>query len=431
MDRGLVFALALMLVLSASPVSLGVAEQTSSPEMPSGLKTGDPLKHGVTETELDTLRAILKRAVETGEVPAVSLLLAHKGEIIFKEAYGYADIAAKRPFTADDTVWLASSSKPVSATCVMILAERGKLSLDAPLDQYLPEFKGIKVRGQSQPAKQPTTRQLLSHTSGIIPASAWAVFAKPAGPPDEPSLPSPSADYDRDVLARAMTHTLAEAVALTAEYDLVAEPGTVFGYSGVGFSVAGRVAEVVDGKPFDEIMKTELLDPLGMSHTTFKPSAETVATIPTKYAKTASGLQPAPPMPVTESSRLIIPSGGLVSTLDDMAAFLHMHLNRGTYAGKRILSEQSVAEMQKDETRGLKGIPQGTSYGLGWFIDRRSDNGQALTISHGGLFGTMAWIDLDRDVIGVLFTQVQPPTPAARQATREIRDKVRTIFPSN
>ena len=125
---------------------------------PQLLRPGDPHAHGLTDADLDSLRAILRKAVDDHTVPGVSLLLAHKGEVIFKEAFGNLAV--------DQKVLMASSSKPVTATVVMILVDQGKLSLDDPVEKYLPEFKGITIKGKP-PAQPPTVRHLLCNMSGL------------------------------------------------------------------------------------------------------------------------------------------------------------------------------------------------------------------------------------------------------------------------
>ena len=120
----------------------------AQPEPAQVLRVGDPHAHGIKDEDLEAMRAILRKAVEDKTVPGVSLLLAHRGEIIFREAFGN--------ITVDQKVMMASSSKPVTATVVMILADRKKLSLDDPIEKYLPEFKGDHDQGQA--AQKPADR---------------------------------------------------------------------------------------------------------------------------------------------------------------------------------------------------------------------------------------------------------------------------------
>ena len=143
---------------------------------PQLLHPGDPHQHGLTDADLDSLRTLLRKAVDDRIVPGVSLLLAHKGEVIFKEAFG--------DLSVDQKAVMASSSKPVTATVVMILVDQGKLALDDPIDKYLPEFKGITIKGKP-PAKLPTVRHVLCNMSGLpgdfLAESMLKRFRKGAG----------------------------------------------------------------------------------------------------------------------------------------------------------------------------------------------------------------------------------------------------------
>lgn len=110
----------------------------------------DLQSHGVTQDQADSLDDIMRQSVEQGRVAGGSFLVAHKGEIVFREAFGYADIESKRPFTTDELLPIASVSKPFMASVVMVLVEQGKVNLDDPVEKYLPEFKGVKVEGSHQ-----------------------------------------------------------------------------------------------------------------------------------------------------------------------------------------------------------------------------------------------------------------------------------------
>jgi CubicO group peptidase (beta-lactamase class C family) len=393
-----------------------------------GLRQGNPAEHGLGPGDLEIIRALMRGVVDGDDAPGVSLLLAHRGEVIFREAYGWADMEARRPLGPDDLAWIGSSTQPLSASCVMRLAEQGRIDLDAPITQYLPEFRGIKLAGGMAPSSLPTTRQLLSHTSGIIATTAWSVFWEPGGAFD-PNLPPPrQAVFDQRVLSGALTHSLAELSRRTARYHLAAEPGSRFGHSGAAFSVAGRVAEVAGELGFDELLQNHLLGPLGMSRTTFRPSPAELSRMTVKYSKGPSGLRPIPPaVPSRGELKLIVPSGGLASTLDDCARFLQAHLEGGRLGGEFMLSEASVHDMQSSHTEGVEGLNRGKGYGLGWSIDRISPV-RALSISHGGALGTLLWIDLDLQLIGVFFTQMQPPTASVHELTRLIQDTVRGLI---
>jgi len=370
------------------------------------------LTEGSTDLDLDPLRTLLQGFVDDGELPGASLLLAQHGDIVFEEAYGWADINSEKPFTTDTMAAIWSDTKSLSASCVMILVDDGKISLDDPVSKYIPAYGERTIRGTGVKASSPTIRQLLEHTSGIVSDLEEPKYA--------------------DIVLN-MDLTLAEVVDLIAQEELVAEPGTRYSYGEADFQAAGRIVELVSGQPFDVFMQERLLTPLGMTDTTFRPSPAQALRIAQTYAPGSSGFRTFWPYDPETEINLIMVAGGLYSTLRDLAAYLQMHLNGGAYGSTRILSSAAVAEMQKD---GTGDVAVGYSpdqlerehRGPGWRIDRAGPDGQALSISHGGIMGTLTWIDLDRDLVGVFFTNGFPTGRALREVVHE---KVLEIFPAS
>jgi CubicO group peptidase (beta-lactamase class C family) len=168
-------------------------------------------------------------------------------------------------------------------------------------------------------------------------------------------------------------------------------------------------------RPFEELVRTELLEPLGMNDTRY-----------VSYG--LQGLRAGPTLPDGES-RFIMAGGGMTSTLDDFAAFYQMHLNGGTYRGRRLLSERSAAEMRTRQGKLdlLMAGPYGNDYGLAFFLDRLDDQGRARVITHPGYFGTTPWLDRDRELVGVLF--VQSNFLRIIPLVRRLQEKVRAIVP--
>ncbi len=378
---------------------------------PQLLRPGDPHAHGLTDSDLDSLRAILRTAVDDHTVPGVSLLLAHKGEVIFKEAFGNLVVEQK--------VLMASSSKPVTATVVMILVDQKKLTLDDPVEKYLPEFKGITIKGKP-PAKPPTVRHLLCNMSGLpgdfLAESLLKRLRKGAGKAqgddrgNEIEKGNSGARFPSSV-----NRSLADSVRELAKGGLATEPGAEFHYCTMGFNVAARVAEVADGRPFEELSRTVLFEPMRMNNTRYTPFG-------------LQALSPRPTLPNGES-RFIMAGGGMSSTLDDFAAFYQMHANGGTYRDCRVLSNHAVTTMHTRQGRLelLMAGPYGNDYGLAFFLDRLNDKGEARAMTHPGLFGTTPWLDLDRELVGVFF--VQSNFLRVMSLVRQTQDKVREIVP--
>lgn len=331
-----------------------------------GLRVGDPSKHNITADQIKALREMLKKGVDDG-LPGASLLVAHKGEIIFREAFGNLE--------ADKPAFIASTTKPTTAAAVLTVVDEGKLSLDDKISKYLPEFKGTKVENA-------TVRQLLSHTSGIK-------GNYPGGRPE--------------------SGTLAEFARLIAKSGTLVEPGE-FNYSGVGMDIAARVAEVASGTAYEDLLKTRIFTPLGMRNTSFRLAADAAASKPGE-------------------SRYVSGGGGLNSTLDDLAAFYQMLSNNGTYNGRRILSEKSVREMRrKHATPTGSEFVFGEGYGFGLVLNRMQPDNSSLTYGHPGALGTAAWADADRDLVVVAFTQVA--LRRAAPFIGSIQTKLREIVPA-
>jgi CubicO group peptidase (beta-lactamase class C family) len=332
--------------------------------------------HGVTQDQVESLSGTMRRAVKRGQVAGCSFLVAHRGEVVFRKAFGYADLESKRPFTTDELLPIASVSKPFMASVLMVLVEQGKVKLEDPVEKYLPEFKGKRVEGSQTPARPMTIRQVLSHTAGF-----WG---------------NKGITPEKMDLIRNFGRPLAEAVNRMAEYDLVYEPGTKWIYSGSGYCVAGRVAEVALGQSLEEIAQDALFRPLGLNRTTFLPSKEARKTVPTRYLSQNGKLQKRPSMAEIEL-RFILPGGSLFTTLDELAVFGQMHLNDGVYSGKRVLSEASVTEMRRLQSPDR---PHRT-YGLGWFRGDVSETGLADLTFHGGALGAHFRVDRGRDMVCV------------------------------
>lgn len=260
------------------------------------------------------------------------ILIWNKDSLIFKKELG--------DFNTKTQVPIASCSKWLTAALTMKMVEEGKISLDDPVVNYLPEFgKYFK--------KYITIRQCLSHTTGIT---------------DEDRLMKRLAD-------RRKYESLQEEVDEMASRKIRANPGTDFWYGNVGLNVIGRVLEVVSKKKFDALIKTKLLNPLGMRRTTF----------------------------TNLNGGLVNPSGGAISNADDYMRFQLMLLNNGKVNGVPFLNPESIEEMRKIQTEGLNlsyapKSAEGFQYASGaWVVDGK--NGVAQTLASPGLFGTWPVVD--------------------------------------
>jgi CubicO group peptidase (beta-lactamase class C family)/GNAT superfamily N-acetyltransferase len=310
--------------------------------------------------------AVLQPYVDSGVLAGAVALVADRDRTLSVDAVGWADIAAKRPMAEDSVFWIASMTKPMNATLVMMLVDEGKVSIDEPVATYLPEMADLRVGVEQgdgsvllkRPGRPVTVRDVLSHTSGMPFASAIEV-------PTLDRLPL-------DVAVRSYAIT-----------PLRSEPGARYEYANAGSNTAGRVVEVVSGMPYWDFMRTRLLEPLGMAETTFWPSAAQIARLakPYKPGDENSGLQETTisqmKYPLDDPARQPFPAGGLFATAEDVARFCRMVLGGGVFEGKRLLSQAAVAAMTSRQTP-----PEiEARHGLGWVVS--DDN-----VGHGGALST-------------------------------------------
>lgn len=355
------------------------------------LPLGDWAAHGFTDEQRDQIRRAFQAGIDNQFIPGGALMLIHKGEIILREALGVADLESKRPFLPSAPCRIASLTKPHTATLLALLAQQGRLSLDEPIDVYLPEFKGIRVRESGPAGQAPTLRQCLSHTAGF---------------------PGNDARRDNAEAPEQFRGSLADVVSRLAKEELLAEPGTRYAYSGLGYFVAGRVAEVVTGRPFPEVLRRYLLHPLGAREATFTPAPEMLEQIPVAYERTAEGFRPREGRP---TGMAVSPGGGLVSTLDDVARLMLLHRDLGRVGERQLLAKEAIQGMYQPQP-----ATPGAGYGLGFNIMQRRPDGSASRIRHTGASGTLAMLDFDRDLIVIVLTQV-PQTQTQRWREQLLR----------
>ena len=294
---------------------------------------------------------VLRAAVERGVVAGVAAIVANADQdVLWEGQAGLSDVAAGAPVRADTLWWVASMSKPMTGAAAMLLVDAGELDLDAPVSTYLDEF------GAATPQGKLTTRQCLSHTSGLPFASAPELQHEGG---KERFAGSKFAHYREtgdDSVYDGMP--LRDAVASYAVEPLVSEPGTQFLYSNAGINIAGRIIEVITRQSFAEFMYSRIFEPLGMVDTTLWPSEQQLRRLAKGYA---SAEPPSPPAlrevpfpqltaPYSDRARGAAPSGGFFSTARDCVRFGRMVLRGGELDGRRYLSERAVAELTTDQT---------------------------------------------------------------------------------
>ncbi|MCI0749267.1 MAG: beta-lactamase family protein [Nevskiales bacterium] len=340
--------------------------------------------------DFTALRQLLQGAVDREKVPCASMLLMHQDRVLFKEAFGWADIENKKPMQTDTICHLASATKWITAAGLMTAVEEGLISLDDPVGKYLPGLRDIPVKGSNQKGN-PTIRQCWSQTHAFPPGLEFKVLNKP-------------------------NMSLFDSVSAYANGapQLVALPGTQYAYSNEGMTVTGAIIEKVTGKPYRAFLQKRILDPLEMKDTSFYPQGEQRRRVAKRYApkKLGGGFELMPSNALNEGADgITIVGGGLRSTLDDYAKFLSMIVHGGQFGARRVLSEASVREICKDQAGNVpvKKSPyrDQKGYGLGVALMERDEKGESILVIDGGMFGVCSWIDFGRGLIGLFFTQTR------------------------
>jgi CubicO group peptidase (beta-lactamase class C family) len=369
-----------------------------------------PESLGFSAARLQRIGSWYRARVDAAALPGAVVAIARNGKLAYLEAVGFQDNAKTIAMKPDAIFWIASMTKPVTSVAAMMLVEEGKLDLDAPVSQTLPELKDMQVgvekpdpvTGRKQIALEPpkrlmTVRDLLRHTSGLVYPPQFTNTAI--------NRLYRKAVFERD-------KTLADFVASLAPLPLAHQPGEVWEYSW-GVDVLARVVEVASGLPFDQFLQDRIFGPLRMIDTGFYvPEA--------KLARLVDAPEPRDPQfDVTRPRKLLSGGGGLVSTAADYLRFCQMLLNGGELDGAKILTPQTVQLMTTDSLpAGIRAIGEaigparGASWGLGFAIRTGLESsqipGSVGSYSWTGVWGTFFWIDPAEKMIALLMIQVVP-----------------------
>ncbi len=395
---------------------------TSVPSSGQTLSTAEPESVGMSSERLERLTSTLEGYVSDERIAGAVAIVTRKGKIAYLEAVGMRDRESNSPMELDSIFRIASQTKALTSTCIMILQERGQLLISDPLAKYMPEFANGTVaidngRGGYDVVaarRAITIRDLLTHTSGISYGNGLAVdewreadvvgwyFAKR----DEP-----------------IRETIRRMGALPAN----AQPGESWVY-GYNTDILGALVEVVSGQPFDVFLQNEILDPLGMNDTHFYLPEEKTDRLVTVYSSTVDGGIELAPTPGYMQDRGIFGTvgqgqyidgprtsfsggAGLLSTARDYATFLQMMLNGGEFNGARILSPNTVKLMTVNHLGEVSFRP-GQGFGLGFSVvtdlGARGAPGSVGEFGWAGAYHSTYWADPEEELAAVYLTQLIP-----------------------
>lgn len=345
------------------------------------LTYGTPEEVGMSPAVLAGALGTYEEAVARGDLVGAVVLVARHGRVVLHEAIGLRDKERGLPMERNTMFRMASNTKPVVATAIAQLVEREKLDYGDLVREYIPEWDNYR-------AGFITISQLLSHTGGLRINS---LFLEPLG--ENPTLQSEAARFG----------------AVGAEEP----PGRRYSYSNPGYNTLGALIEIASGQSLEDYLRAAIYEPLGMvdsyNHRAGHPLDGKLDRMgPAYYERDSDGeWEPGGTPGGPEEFPFARGSGGMISTAWDYAIFAQMFLNGGIYDGVPILEPESVELMTSPKIT----ISERTSYGYGWRI---ADG----TYSHSGSDGTNAWIDPERGIIGLVFTQTprgRPPLDRFQQ----------------
>lgn len=398
--RRLLLALAVSLVLPGSLLA-----QFLPPAAPEEI--------GMSSERLDRLTRTLQGYVDRNEVAGSVAIIVRHGHLAYLEAFGQQDIEAGLPMRADSIFRIASQSKAIVSTAIMILQEEGRLVIGDPLSRYIPEFAHTQVAverdagGYDLVEGDPILlRHLLTHTSGISYGTGPARAEWDAAGFQQWYF----ADKDEPI---------GETVARMARLGFDAQPGEEWIY-GFNIDILGAVVEKASGMPLDDYLRSRIFEPLGMNDTHFYlPPAKQTRFAAVYAATPGGGLERAEDSLAWEGQgaylegprRSFSGGAGLLSTAPDYARFLQMLLNGGELNGHRVLSPTTVKLMTQDHLAGIPFRP-GEGFGLGFSVvtdlGARHTPGSVGEFGWGGAYHSTYWADPEEDLAVVYLTQLRP-----------------------
>jgi CubicO group peptidase (beta-lactamase class C family) len=386
-----------------------------------------PQEMGLSAAKLDEVKTIVQTMVDKQLTAGAVVLVARRGKVVYLESIGKMDKATGKAMRPDAIFRIYSMTKPITSVAALMLVDDGKLALDDPVSDYLPEFDGLRVHtgtgDETVPAdREMTVRDLLRHTSGLI-------------------YPF-QIDSAVDQLYRANKildpeDSLADLVRKLGKLPLKYQPGTHCDYS-CSPDVMARIVEVISGKPFDEFLQERVFRPLDMRDTGYTVPDDKLDRFTATHLRGKEGLEIADspqtsayrkkPKFLTGGGGDLTGGGGLVSTARDYLRFAQMLLGGGELQGKRLLRAETVRAMTTNQVPpealpmkvGGQPLPD-TGFGLGVGV-RMADkpDSAAGEYSFGGAADTAFWIAPRSELVVIALQQIHPATSELQMALRPV-----------
>ena len=400
-------------------VMLGFAVATVGADQ---LPVAKPESVGLSSARLERLAQAIRQSVDEGRMPGAVVAIARRGSLVYHEAFGFVDKSTNTPMPKDAIFALASMTKPMAAVATLMLAEEGKLLLNDPVGNYLPQLKNLKVAtatGVEPARRQPTLQDMLRHTAGVS-----------YGNRGDTLLHKLYSQKLRSADGQSAEEFLAELAKLPLHY----QPGSTWDYS-YGLDVAALTVEAVTKKRLGEFLQERVFTPLGMVDTGFVVPASKVARIAKPLATDPETGRPSTFRPPVKPWQYDCGGGCASGTAIDYIRFAQMLLNKGTLDGKRLLSRKTVEYMTSDHLGPNVDVSRlhefavehidGFGFGLGVAVRRHPGiagvPGTPGEFLWSGAQGTMFWVDPKEEMVVVFLANTPGPI------RRHFRELVKTL----
>jgi len=365
--------------------------------------------------QLPRVDELLKAATDRGDVPGVVAMAATREGPVYQGAFGRRALPDGSAMTADTVFWIASMTKAITSTAALQLVEQGKLSLDRPIAEVLPELaapqvlEGFDAAGEPQlrPARRPITlRHLITHTAGFV-YDIWN--------------PEMGRYMEKKGVPGIITCQNAALM-----LPLVFDPGDRWDY-GINIDWVGKAVERASGQTLGDFFAEHIFGPIGMKDTAFTLSSERRARLVGMHARGADGALGPIPFELPEEPEFQMGGGGLYGTAADYLAFERVFLNRGHANGRQVLRPETVQQMSENAIGGLDvrllktAVPAYSNdaeffpgmlkkWSLGFMISTEAVPGGRGpgSLAWAGLGNTYFWIDPAKGIAGVILMQLIP-----------------------
>ena len=359
--------------------------------------------------------ALLSKAANAGDVPGVVAVATDRNGLTYEGGFGKRALGQAAEMTPDTVVWIASMTKAVTGAAAMQMVERGKLKLDAPASEVVPQLgktqvlEGFDAKGEPKlrPAKKPITlRQLMTHTAGF----AYDMWNGDVG----------------KYLEKTGTPGIISCLNAALKTPIMTDPGTRWEY-GTNIDFVGKAVEAASGKKLDAYLRENMFAPLGMNDTGFKITDSMRQRLVGMHMRGPDGALAPMPFELEQAPEFHMGGGGLYGTAADYIKFTQMILNKGRGNGNQVLKPETVALMGQNNIGELTvgkmptALPVYTNdvdlypdivkkWGLSFMINtaKTGEGRSAGSLAWAGLANTYFWIDPARNVSGVILMQLLP-----------------------